>query len=240
MHGSAAVAKEWIPLRISGCVCWLRSDRGIVQVGSKVDTWTNQASGVIGNGTQGTDALRPTYSVGQNGRPKLAFSASQYMTWGLDLAGAKTVALVYKLNAAPGTGYSLLSIKNTAGSTLSEMLVDLNTYLQTSFVDDVGSVAASGFSNTADTAVHASMHTYDGVDNTAQSSYTAMMDGVVQSVAASSTIGRAGTDQGSIGARDGGTFPLDGDVYEIVVYRRKLSTAELSNLWGYLKRRYAL
>jgi hypothetical protein len=236
------------PRTISGCQCWLRSDLGITLNGSTVSTWASQVSGVSGNASQSFAPSQPVYSAGINGRPKLAFDTARALVWSLSMTASapKTIVVVAKLTSAGGGGYSLLTLKG--GTQFSEVVVDLGGYKPICWVHDVGAagnVNSSGIDDAMGTSsVRAILHTYNGVSSGTPSSYTATLDGVSKTVGASGPFGRLGTDQGSVGCRlsagGGGTFPLNGDIYEIIVYNRVLTSGEQDQIWKYLKALYAL
>jgi len=246
MHAIAAARKSFDPRNLLGCVTWLRSDLGITLNGSTVSTWANQVSGVSANASQSTAGKQPTYATGGlGGQPKLTFAAGQAFTWALDLAGAKSVMFVLKMTSEPHTGFSVASIKGSTGPLFTEVIVDLSGYKYVTFADDIGSFNSSGHDDVlGTTSGHVLLHTYSGSAPSSQSSYGAALDGAVKTVVASGAISRGGTDLGSIGGRldasQNGAFLFNGDLYEIIVYNRVLSSQEQIDLFGYAKQLYRL
>lgn len=241
MHGLVSAGHDFDPRQISDCRCWLRSDKGILLNSNKVATWSNQVSGVSADASNSNDGQRPTYAAGANGLPKISFSGTQwFFPWALALSGPKTIAIVFKLTSAPGTGFSVYDF--SAGGNDSELLVDLSGYQPVSFIDDYVSGAATmvGHNDALGTSlVRGLFHTYNGGTNTSTGSYTATLDGASRTMAGSAAYGFVLTP-GALGARGDGTFPLVGDMYEVIAYGRALTAQEQADLWGYLKRRYAL
>lgn len=250
MHGVTAARKAFDPRNIPDCRCWLRADMGIILNGSTVKTWVNQVSGVPGNATESGTFDRPSYAAGVNGRPCVRFDAasSQLMDWSLDIVGEdpKTIAIVAKLASEPGTGFSLYSLKDVTASTFSELLIDLNTYQYNSFVHACGAWDSSGHSDSWGTSLaRVHVHSYaggGGAGPETPGNYSAAFNGAVKTAVASGAFARDGLVNGSIGRRDDifGGFSFDGEIYEIIVYRRVLTAQEAIDLWGYLKARYAL
>ncbi len=240
MHGISAVRQDFEPPDIRGCCVWLRADRGVRYSGispPQVTQWENQVAGIAGgDASQGTGANQPTRVIGANGMAALRFASvnAQRLAWTPVLTGAKTIVVVAKLTSEPHSGFTVYTY-GAAAATVSEMILDLATYQYVSFVDNGIPGAMLGFNDTmGTTAPHALIHTV-----TSGLSYTGNYDGADRSINTSGAYGFVLTP-GSIGARPDGTFPMDGDIYEIIFYNTVLLTADIQRLWGYLKARYAI
>ncbi len=231
------------PLDIPDCVVWLRSDLGVTDVSSAVSAWANQGSlGSAGDASQSSAPSRPAYASngGLNNRAKLTFSSSN-LDWAYDGTGAKTLMVVLKLASTPGTGFTIYEVYNSA-PVVSEILVDLATYAPVSFVDDwTAPTYLSGIADSLGSSVgHAFIHTFDGIDPASTSSYGANLDGTTKTVIGSQAYGSPAAASHIGGRLPSGTFMLDGDMYEIVIYNRVLNGSEISELAAYAVTRYAL
>jgi hypothetical protein len=226
------------PLTILGSLAfWTRGDLGRTANGGATAGRADQS----GNGrhfSQGTPGSQPLFvaSGSLNGCPCDRYDGTddylENTTW--TFSGAATVFIVYKLNVNAGAGQSVLTLANDPTS-WSELLVDLNTYRETSFAHDFSSVASVGHDAVIGTSAHVHMHTWDG-----SGTYTASLDGVTQSVVGSGTFARGAGVKASIGARGGPSFPTSMDLYEIAVSVGVQSAAKQSALYNYARQRYGL
>ncbi len=230
------------PLQLPGCQLWLRSDLGITTVTGNVSAWANQGTrGATMDAAQSTGANRPIYTAsgGQNNLPYLTFDGSRLMTIGALDSGISplTIMMVLKCRSLPGTGFSVYSI---GGPGTSEALLDFNTYKNVSYADGWpgGVTAMVGYDFSLGTsAVHYMLHTYDGVDTSTPGSYAGTQDSVTKSMVASGAYAISST--GALGARIGGTFASDIDLYELIILGA-LTGPQQALLNAYVKARYAL
>ncbi len=230
------------PLQLSGCLCWLRSDLGITN-SSGVSAWANQGTaGSACDAAQSTAGLRPAYasSGGQNNRATVTFDGTDRLDWAADVFDAKTWLIVVKLAATPGTGFTIYETFHIG--VVAEMIVDLTTYQPTSFIDNYAS-GGLNMVGTADALGSATtrylLHTYNDVDPNTPSSYTATLDGAAKTVVASSVYGSTAASS-HIGSRHDNSFPLNGIIYEIIIYNRVLNSLEQAQLNLYAKNYYGL
>ncbi len=139
--------------------------------------------------------------------------------------------IVLQLSSEPHTGYTAMVVTNGGGVAAMEMIFDLSGYQYNSFAADQSGGNMSGFSDTLGTATpHAVVHTWNGA------AFTGSLDGVTKSMVSSGAYGAVLAS--AIGARSDGTFPLNGDLYEIIYWNRVLSSLEQDMVRDYLKQRY--
>lgn len=230
------------PPALPGCSCWLRADLGVTQSGGKVSAWASQVVGVSGDATQATGANQPTYlSSGVNGKPALSFVAASQnvMSWALSLAGAQTIAIVYKLRSEcpVGQAYWLYSMGISNPSHYA-YINGLSGYRNHSFGFESGAAASVGYDGLLGTsAAHAVIVAFDGLSTTNPSSYAIDQDGASETPIASNTLSASGS---FLGFATGTSFYADADYYEVVAYERALSAPERARLWSYFRARYAL
>lgn len=249
MHGSAAVNAEFTPVQVNGCRLWLRSDLDISLVGSKVQAWTDQITRT--KYTQTTDANRPSYSAGINGKPKLIFSGSHALfNSSYFLTGPMSAFFVHQ-STFPGSGTSVVPyvVQGLASSALRSLLLLINVvpYQQITWKNDFNSNAAAVGVVSFTGGVRAYVSTYNGGTNTTPANYTFEELGASATVVASNPIGSADAFFSSVGAAvddPAGTISvgseLTGDIYELALWNRPLSQPERDNLYGYANQRYGI
>jgi hypothetical protein len=246
-------ARDFAPPRLTGCVAWLRSDLGLDPGQSNNTTAPNWRSLVAGTAdcAQTTDAKRPVWhsSGGLNNRPYLSFNGNAAYTWAMNLGGAKTSLCIFRLAATISLGnlFSIYSMKRTSDNTFSEYSIcNISGYKISSFRYDYQAASTTvGYDwSPGTTNGHYMITTYNGGTNTSTSSYTDTLDGTVQTLSASGAFGRLSTDLGSIGARLSSaqvvSFGCNCDLYEVAVYNRVISSAEITHLIHYAQNRYHL
>lgn len=242
---------DFVPADFSGCRLWVRSDLGISLVtGSKVQAWQDQITKT--NYVQTTDANRPVYSPGLQGRPKLVFSGSQALfNSNFFLTGPMSVFIVIQLTSTPTLGNSVVPyvIQGAAGSALRSLLIFINVggYQPITFKHDLSASGAAVGSSNYTTAARCYVLTYNGGTNTTAGNYTLEDLGTGLSVSATSSIGSAAAFFSSIGAAvndPAGTISagseMSADFYEFSLYDRPLSIRERLDLYAYANRLYGI
>lgn len=240
------------PRSISGCRCWLRSDLGVTLNGSTVSNWANQVSGVSGDASQATGAKQPTYNLlgGQNGLPRITFGGTHALEWALDLQGAMTVALVYKLSALPvanSTEFGMMALKGSTGPVWS-VIDRLNAFTGYkdrnwlfNFTGGVSTGSTVGNATAVSTNFEIDIIGFDGAGFTT-ANYTEKLNNIDQTLASSGAFNLPAANLGSLGGYvDSGhtiTGGMQGDLYEVIVYNRNLTATERAQLSEYLRYRY--
>jgi hypothetical protein len=243
----------------SGNILWLKADMEVFKdngvtlapYGQLAEVWKDQS----GNGndfTQHVFGNRPQLVVQSNafcGKPALRFDIGRhtYMSSALKSAGPKTIFIVFKIPFLVNTPQTLLSIKG-AGNTYTEILgTDNPSYMPVSYIADIpGSISGGTMIPAAGNNVSYSNNgnilamTYNGGSISTPSSYTMNYDNSPSTVNASGLFGRLMYDTTSIGGRapEQNYCFLSGDIAEIIVYNRVLSSTEISDVETYLISKY--
>lgn len=244
----------------SGNVLWLQADKGIyidngatpAVNGQWIQQWEDQ-SGSGNHFTQITLGRRPVFVTNVLcSRPVIRFQIGRgtYLQSPFKLSGAKSVFIVFVLPSLSNSAGTLLSIKGNSNSYTEIVGTDFSGYNPVSYIADLPGSVSGGFTvnsmgNTAAFSNSGNMVTmvYDGGTNTAASSYSAKYDAAATAVnTASGRFGRLLNDSTTIGARapQQNINYLDGDIAEMIVYNRALSSAEISQVENYLSAKYGL
>lgn len=217
-------ASPFVPTALSGCVLWLRADRGITLNGSGVMRWTDQS----GNGNdvvQNTAPDQPTVTASAiGGKPALAFNGtSQYLeNSAFSITSPLTIFAVAQYAAVGGV--EMVFSCSSGGA---------------SYWDSSTSDTGEGFY-------------FNGIqvnvvvpEPGAAFVGTGLMDGTVNSfyrnngvqVNALSTNGTVSNLQiGAFSASDfNGKF-----ISEFIVYNRALVSGDISKVWTYLEADYGI
>lgn len=211
-------------------------------------------SGSARNFTQTNSANKPTPREIPNGNwsgdwgasGKALASSSNFA------AGAKTIFACYKFSGFPaGNAVQILNIKDISANTWFEYaLLNIGGYQPRHFADgiQVTQITSRGVADAASTNPEIAAITYDGVSNTANSSYAYRLDGAAKTVVASGLSGRlSATELSGLGARvNSSLVPIqsvefNGSVYEAIVFvGSALSTFDLQRVEGYLSWKWGI
>ncbi len=223
-------------------VAWYRADLGI-SLGTGVSAWADQ-SGNGNNFVQATGAQQPTQGT-VDGKPALVFSGTQALTGPTTFpSGAKSCYVVFQLSATPGSGLFDSLVTLYTGSLWTELLLSniSGAYTNVTFEADFASGNGVGWNPTLDTSKHIIGVTYNGGTNTSPASYTGWEDGSVQTIIASSALGRTAGDLSSIGGRVSSLNVISagfvGSIAEIILTNNVISGAQATTLQAYLTGRY--
>lgn len=193
--------------------------------------------------TQTTAGAKPLYKTARiNSLSTALFDGSNdALTGSLAIKDTKTIFIVGKFNTVPAATEfdSVITIKFDATNFSELMFVSIAGYEEISIRHDYMVAGnAVGIDLTLDTDPHVWSHTYNNGDNTSTASYTARIEDPVQTIVASGSFGRTGTDVSSIGGRIDSvgavTGSVDMDIGEIIVYDSVLSAADQTNVRVYL------
>ena len=243
----------------AGNILWLMADRGVYNDngstnatnGQLVQVWADQ-SGNNNLFRQDTLGQRPVLINNVLcSRPVIRFDVGRrtYLNSSLKLSGAFTVFIVFVSPSITGNPETLLSIKGYNNSYIEVLCADHPSYRPVSYMAYMpGSVTGGTMMNSVGSTATFSpggnlfTMTYNGGITTAASSYSASYDATSTPVLSSGLFGRLMTDSTTIGGRAPGqnySF-LSGDIAEIVVYDRVLSSPEIEQVEGYLIVKYGL
>lgn len=225
------------PGTIPGCVLFLVAPR--LSSGS-LGTWLDR-SAAASSPTQATTARQPTCTGNA-----LRFAAASSQCMILDnivTSGATTIGIAYQLVSLPATNNqnSLISWPQSATKTFFEVSFQaIGGYPNIAIRAAYGATpnASVGFSPTLDTAAHRLVGTYDGGTATSAASYSALYDGVAQSLTTGGNLGRTATDFGAIAAHVTSASAVntkcDAAIRKVVAYNRVLTAPELARLDSFL------
>jgi hypothetical protein len=228
--------QPFYPPHISGCVLWLRSDKGVERdENDDVSAWRDQ-SGNNNDATQTTAAQRPTFnaSSGPNNTPGLEFNGT---TDNLALSITETsnditCFAVIDESSVPVAGQALISSSGsgpdshiyTAYPSGGDVYVSINdgTAWRFSSIAQTGGQSLEWHFNSGTT-------TFEGFRN-GKSIGTDTYDGTLE-ISTTTKIGALYTlaDHHFIGT-----------ISEIIVFNKVLSTAEIDSVRRYLSTRYSL
>jgi hypothetical protein len=231
---------SWSPLSLGSTLkLWLRGDLGIHLTSGAVDTWADQS----GNGNNATQANAPMRPVGIvttiGGQQCVSINAGQALQLpNFVSTGAKTIILVYKFHAIPGTAtvFCLQNAVRCAPYTVSSGIA--LTF------DIVGNTFCPFVPRTWDTKPHVDYFDYNGGDNTLQTNMNDYVDGVPAIIFGTSSEGTS-TNLSSIGAdipAAGNTTAFQSalDLAEFIVTDTVLSPTDRNLFGGYVFSRYGL
>lgn len=223
-----------LPSDISGLGMWIAADDGVYADagvtlaidGQAVQQWEDK-SGLGRHAIQATAGSRPLLKTNSlNGMPVLQFKydgVDKFMrsTFGTALTQPNTIFIVLKKAAVAAAFHRYL---DGITSTDRHLLGDDGATLQM-FAGE------SLYAGTPDTDAHIFMMELNGASSALH------MDG---SEIGSGPAGAHGITGLTIGAAYTGTFGLHGDIAEVIVYDRVLTSLEITNVNNYLAGRYAI
>jgi hypothetical protein len=224
------------PSSLSGLVAWLKADAISASDGDAVASWVD-SSGNSNTPVQATAANKPTYTTNVlNGLPVVRFDGNDGLTMptagNFDLA-TPTIFVVAKRNA--GTSGSIMG-KSTTGFTdgrRRKMAVATSS----------GGIAYAAGSDSQSIAITATPGNWNmfGVVATSNTSHSIYLNGTktdFTTTLADSTLNAANMIIGSNFAV--GTEPFNGDIAEIIIFNRALSSTQVVGIENYLANKYNL
>lgn len=239
--GNPPQGSTFLPSSLTGLVLWLDANQiaGIVS-GTSISAWTDQ-SGQANHVTQASAASQPVFVTNVlNGKPAVQFNGGQTLAGpDLDLpTTAHVVGAVSAFSTAPsGVHYAIIE-KGVlgAGQQYAIAFQNTTTVLQYNyFISGVAQEVATA--NTANSANSYKAHvvTWNG------SAYSFYRSGVADG---SLTTTLSGSLQNQLvrvgGDTDSSSNFLKGNITEVFLYNRILTSAELTQLNSYLKTKWAV
>lgn len=245
LPGSAAIRRNvdigiFSPLNISGLQGWYKSDAITgLNDGDALTTWLD-SSGNGNSASQSTVANKPLYKTAiQNGLPVVRFDGSNDFLdiasgLGLTTASGATIFAVYSCSAATDNG--LIDTSNTNPGTVNTGLgiTRLHSFSDTFFAR-AGS-SANDITVASDTVVTMRIIRYRHVQATRELWWNGVSKGT------NSNSVSIGTQQTAVIGRwfGGNSYPLSGDIAEILVYNASLSDAQCTQIETYLTSKWGL
>lgn len=236
-----AAPRRWRPSRLSGLRLWLDASRisGLAD-GDPVSTWSD-LSGQGNNATQSTTAAKPLYKTAiVNGRPVVRFDGvDDYLTVAntasFDMA-TPTIIVVGTASAGTGTFTGKITFAGGVGDA-SRRKLDVRRASSTTFSFQSGADAAFKASGTLSWAGFNVM----SVVARGTTDYTLAVNGTAADATTPALdLTTYNTSALIIGAGTAGAEFLAGDIAEVLIYNRALSTAERKQVERYLGARYGV
>jgi len=239
--------KGFQPNTIPNMRLWLDATRINQANNTAVATWADQS----GNGydaTQSTTAARPTYiASGLNGLPVVRFDGTDD---NLALSGgalgmlrnvAGATAFVVVKYPANSTAMFPFAIRTESTGPRLQMLASSANKFQTAgrrLQADTTITLTSTQSVTTNAVIQTAFADYQ---NTILRQFiNGTIDGENLSFQTSGNTSNTDSNAISIGATAVPSFPLNGDIAEIIVYNRALNTSELAQVHRYLSRKWGI
>ena len=233
------LTRKWlgftIPTDIGDCELWLDSSDSstITETSGSVSQW-NDKSGNGNNATQGVGANQPTTGTSnQNGNNVLDFADDQFLELPSDLypipSDDNTVFVVSRRNSETG---SVAAAFAGAGGGQNRWITFYNTTVGSiSFRNDgagASSVSSSGNTNTQFQIIRGRREGTTqaiAINSGSESSNTNATNATITSL-----------DIGGVGT----SLSLEGEVAEVIVYSRSLTSTEISDVENYLAAKWGI
>jgi hypothetical protein len=214
------------PTQLSGCVLWLRADKGTT-IGTGIATWADQ-SGQGNNATQGTGSAQPTLNVSDasyNNQSTVSFAS----------ASSQRMTFTSLFPNQPFTAYIVGESSSGAGQ--QEFFGDTGTDVTVYWTGAAWAIYDSGgfaeSSNTTRTA-----QAFAGVfDHPGAGLLSLYINSSASPTASSGAGGGEPTGVEWLGS-DGSSYALNGKIAEMIVYNTAHSSTQVGKLFAYFASRY--
>ncbi|HNF72351.1 MAG TPA: LamG domain-containing protein, partial [Chitinophagaceae bacterium] len=236
------------PIPTLGLKLWLRADSGVNLSGNNVTQW-NDLSGNNLNAIQGNSSKQPQWVANaMNGNPVVHFDGSDDILAASVLPLSSTnKATVIIVNKALNNGICVEQSRNVNSSAGGFYIYD--NYQNNGWAAAVKGNAAGPFSNYVSTFISNTLSyapklivaSFDKSQGSYQNQIKSRMNGT--DMVNASGYGGTHTDNFVndtlfIGGRQTGNAYLEGDIAEILVYNRLLSTTERNQVENYINQKY--
>ena len=245
LRGNAVEPSEpWTPADLTGLALWLdASDASTVTTNAGATAW-NDKSGNARHYVQATESLRPAYVLAaRNGNNLLRFASDEMQSTNQMINGASSYTLAFKLNEIPtlGNQATVLNMRHSSTNRTGFEIINVNTYIPYTVVNDQGSTIPScGYNKAISTNSQIFAWSYNGGPNSSTSSYSIAQDGGIKTLTTGGNINFLDAALSKIGTRIGQTTYANMDMYEIVVAGSVLSSTDRQKLEGYLAHKWGL
>lgn len=211
---------------IANLLIWMKADALLLSNGDTVGTWTDSSDNA-NDATEGTEANKPTFVTGViNGLPVVRFDGvNDILSFGTSIdiitPGEGTCFIVAQFTGstsddAPALSFNGLNLYGNTSSTPGNWAMYLDGTVDTGAANDVFCVL--GFQ----------MRAANDID-------VQINDGAVNNISGSGFYPRSFS---RIGTEDSGSQRFTGDIAEILVWDRVLTTEEYSDTLSYLMSKY--
>lgn len=236
--GHIMLPRGFTPLDIPNALLWLRADRGITKDGSNfVSQWNDQTPNGF-NCTQATAGNKPLWVANvQNGRPALRFNGAtnnRFLAGSLTFTYTKCTLMVVTSQVNTVNDGGVFDCTTSGGLTnVAELFLHQTSHIQRA----LGTTAGVAYTQNATTPIiNFGRSDGSGVNAGTNKIYEKTVE---KNSAALSAISLAIT-QYRIGRLFQDVLPWNGDIFEVVLYSRALSTATeipalsayASSFWG--------
>lgn len=217
----------FVPTDLTGLLIWLRADTGVTLTSGRVSTWADQS----GNGNdfvQSTAGNRPIPGTAINGQATVTFDRARpdYVSKGSFSAPSAGEVLIVLKNAGP----------NGSGDSPWQMTTDPQgswyTWIDANIYENWGSTSRS--TATAPGVGLDSAHVYNV--RSAAGAYSVHIDGTQIYSTGTNTVGFDPTL--FLGYGPSSSTGYSGDIAEVLIFDRVLSSGERDQVMGYLRDRY--
>jgi len=227
------------PNELDSLVLWLKTDAGITDSIGQVKTWADQS----GNGndfSQPVISNRPDYGTNTlNGFNSITFDESQADKLNSSLTNLELFDAATLSNT---TFFAVIQVTSISGNTLINDQASPNPrygifpdYSGTTYVQIKNAISKTlGFTTPSIMTVYR---------DSPNATLACRKNGVLEMSNASSLGPFTGTSRVmTLGARSSTDLVecLDGDVYEVIIYNRKLSPSEILSVESYLNNKYSI
>lgn len=228
--GTNTVQVTFTALILDGPKLWLRADAGVTtNASNQISVWVDQ-SGNSNGATQNNVNLQPFFVNGAvNGRPTVRFYGSNYFPMPFFLnatTGAEALVVLKATADAPSGGQQLWRWGGSGSGGLAYPDSGGN------ILDDFGSTVVRGIGNPAQPLDQYHLYNVAGQANF----WSAWVNGILQASTTNNNYG-AWSDP-KLGFANNAYF--SGDIAEVLIFARVLSSAERDTISGYLNGKYAM
>jgi hypothetical protein len=232
------------PTAIPDLGLWLKADAGVTLVGGAVDAWADQ-SGNGRNFSAPGATNRPAYSGTLNGLPVLTFDGTDDYLLGnpatLDVAqnvGGLTIIAVAKY--APSTAQGLVSISTGLSADTARSAIGVSSTqwsLSGRRLDGNSFASISGGSTNANPIVQSGVFRYSAGTAGVFVNSESQNDAAFQTAGATSNTASL---RFAIGVVVNISSFLQGDLAELIVYRRAITPNERASVESYLRQKWGI
>jgi hypothetical protein len=244
LSAQSAVAVSDTPMFVSDLGLWLKADAGVTLVGGAVDAWADQ-SGNGRNFSAPAEANRPAYSGTLNGLPVLTFDGSTDYLQGnaasLNLArNVPGLTAIAVFSHTVATAFRLLSLSTTASTVVRYLAGGNGTgyILSGRRLDSDSAVLISGGTQKTVPVVSTFIARYS------EATAAIFEDGASQVDTPFLTAGSTSdTDSNRLAIGSAltlGSTLIQGDIAELIVYRRAITQDERATVENYLRAKWGI
>jgi hypothetical protein len=252
---AAAYSVPLEPDDVSGLALWLKADSLTLSDTDPVSTWADSS----GNGRDATQTLtkRPLYRTNQkHGLPGVVFDGTDdcLVTAAIDLTGTDKLTLFAVVSASATGTHVIVEMSANLTGQVDSFVLDraTNNTIEAAHVGNIGSQASnSGGTITTTPRLVTAIHD-KGASLIATEEVSAWVGGIpyqwyAYSVNTDSRTGLSNNTNSfgnrvlNIGARNNGaSLPLNGTIYELVIYGALLTGPQIAGIEWYLNDKWEL